>query len=209
MIMYDYTFTAAPSGNKVGSQSSLQINYTSEETADWLFACVWHLDFICLQIVYSVNCSVSYFSAVYSNINKNYTPLLNPPLIGRWCRSLLWCGSATASDYIQSEHWNLIWVLCVNLMVRGPFSLLILEVKHILWGHCLQIYNLNFPWQQPLLCASKQGGSKRCVLVVSLEISKAKEQEEENIGCVNMPSAPRAPSTITYGMSCISIYTGW
>lgn len=150
-----------------------------------------------------------FFRAVYSNINKNYTPLLNPPLIGRWCRSLLWCGSGTASDYIQSEHWNLIWVLCVNLMVRGPFSLLILEVKHILWGHCLQIYNLNFPWQQPLLCASKQGGSKRCVLVVWLKISKAKEEEEENIGCVNMPSAPRAPSTITYGMSCISIYTGW
>lgn len=71
--------------------------------------------------------------------------------------------TATSSDYVRTVrlYWNLIWMLCVNLMEHGPFSLLILEVKHTLWGHGPQIYNLNFPWRRPLLCASKQGGSEK------------------------------------------------
>lgn len=83
--------------------------------------------------------------------------------------------STTGSDRIQLENWNLIWMACVNLMVRGPFRLLILEVKRTLWGHRLQIYYPNFPWQRPALCASKQRSSEKCVPTVGsdcdLEIS--------------------------------------
>lgn len=67
-------------------------------------------------------------------------------------------------------------------MVRGPFRPLISEVKHTLWGHRLQIYNLNFPWQPPVLCASKQHGWGKCVLAVwwdcNLEISLRDQSQE-------------------------------
>lgn len=119
----------------------------------------------------------------------------------------------TGPDYKQLEHWNRTLMASVNLMVRGPFSLLIVEVKRALWGHRPQIYNWEVLPQRPLHCAFKWGGSEKSVFLQfgqtvtwkSRSGNWAKEEAERNMACVNTPSAPRAHSTITYGMPCISI----
>ena len=123
--------------------------------------------------------------------------------------------STTGSDCIHFEHWNLIWMACVNLMEHSPSRHFISEVKHTLWGHRLQIYYLNFSWQPPILGASKHGCTEKCILMVWLdydqEICLWGESQGggwKEYGCVNMPPAPRTHCTITYGKSCISIYTG-